>query len=204
MSCDHWRELASARLDGELAGDEATALDAHLATCPACRSFAADAADLGRAVRVRPAEPVPDLYAAIMAAAPAVGPTRTPLLQRWSRLALAWLAIVQLALALPALLFGDGAGMGHHVARHLGSFDVAIAIGLLYAAWRPERARSLLPVVAALAACLVVTSVADLSDGSTTTGLEAHHVLDMVGFVLLWLVAGRPRPAVRDLLAVRP
>ena len=87
---------------------------------------------------MRPAEHVPDLTREILAAArpPA---RRSPAVGRHASPSPGW-PIVQLALALPALLLGEGAGVAPHVARHLGSFDVAIAIGLLVAAWRPERA----------------------------------------------------------------
>jgi hypothetical protein len=107
---------------------------------------------------------------------------------------LAWVAIVELAFAVPALILGDSSGATSHVARHLGSFDVAIAAGLLYAALRPQRAAALIPVALVLTGCVVATASLDLTDGSTSSGLEAHHLIDLVGFVLLWIVAGRPLP----------
>jgi hypothetical protein len=101
-------------------------------------------------------------------------------------------------------VYGDSNGATSHVARHLGSFDVAIAAGLLYAAWRPQRALALIPVAVVLAGCVIVTATFDLTDGSTSSGLEAHHLVDLVGFALLWIVAGRPLPgrgAMRPTLA---
>ena len=50
-------------------------------------------------------------------------------------------------IAVPALIFGSDAGLPVHTARHLGSFDVALAVGFLFAAWRPSRIPGLLPVV---------------------------------------------------------
>ena len=117
---------------------------------------------------------------------------------------LAWVAVVELAFALPALIFGDSSGATSHVARHLGSFDVAIAAGLLYASWRPHRALALIPVALVLTGCVIVTATFDLTDGATSSGLEAHHLVDLVGFALLWVVAGRPLPgrgALRPTLA---
>ena len=53
-----------------------------------------------------------------------------------------------------------------HVARELGSFDVALAVGLLVAAWQPARAWGLLPVATVLALVMGVTAVLDLVDGT--------------------------------------
>ena len=69
-----------------------------------------------------------------------------------ARWALFVVALTQLVLAAPALLLGEDAGATVHVARELGSFDVALAVGLLVAAWQPARAWGLLPVIAALGA----------------------------------------------------
>jgi len=195
MECTSYRDLISARLDDELTVLEAEALAAHLHHCPECAQFAARAAALVPILRVRAADPIPDLVAPILAAAKA--PRRDPI-RHAARLMLAWVAAVELAFALPALVLGDSTGATAHVARHLGSFDVAIAAGLLYAAWRPQRALALIPVALVLTGCVVVTAALDLTDGSTSSGLEAHHLVDLIGFALLWVVAGRPLPRRRD------
>jgi predicted anti-sigma-YlaC factor YlaD len=77
--------------------------------------------------------------------------------------------------------------------------SVALAVGLVYAAWRPVRAFGLLPIAGALAACMVVAAAFDLADGRTAVLGEAHHVLDVAGLLLLWLLAGAPRPRGRRL-----
>jgi predicted anti-sigma-YlaC factor YlaD len=191
MRCDDIREAVSARLDGEElpVGVDAAAVDRHLATCTACAAHAAAAERLHRQVRVRSAEPVPDLVGPIMAAAPDLGrPAR-----EWPRYALLAVALTQLVLALPALLLGDDPGASIHVARELGSFDVALAVGLLWAAWQPRRAAGLLPMAAALAGTLIVTAVLDAGRGQAPVLGEAHHVLDLCGVALLWLVANPTR-----------
>ena len=196
-----YRELISARLDDELSMVEGDALDAHLHHCAECTGFAARAAALAPALRVRAADDIPDLVAPILAIAK---PPRRDTLRDAARMMLVWVAIVELAFAVPALVLGDSSGATSHVARHLGSFDVAIAAGLLYAAWRPHRALALIPVALVLTACVIVTATLDLTDGSTSSGLEAHHLVDLVGFALLWIVAGRPLPgrgALRPTLA---
>ncbi len=95
---------------------------------------------------------------------------------------------MQIAVAVPALLFGADAGLPVHTARHLGSFDIALAVGFLVAAWRPERIPGILPIVAALVVCLVGSSLLDVLSGTTGAANEAHHATDFAGLVVVWLL----------------
>jgi predicted anti-sigma-YlaC factor YlaD len=203
MDCRGVREAISAHLDGEEGPVDAAIVDAHLRACQACRAWSEDLAALHRLVRVRAADEVPDLSAAIVAArrrgrrSPLVarGPLAEPVSPvRWG---LFVVALTQLILAVPPLLLGEDAGATVHVARELGSFDVALAVGLLVAAWQPARAWGLFPVVAALGLVMLGTAVLDVVDGSAGLGGEAHHLLDLAGVVLLWLVAREDRPRQR-------
>ena len=102
MNCDLAQRSLSARLDGELHGSEAVAADEHVAGCTRCRTFLARAERVRAAVRIRPAEPVPDLVARIVGQLDAVTPARSPvrrlpgapLLQRWRRAMQAAAALV--------------------------------------------------------------------------------------------------------------
>ena len=68
MNCDRAQAAISERMDGErLPGRVTAALDAHLEGCAACRTFATKASRVRTAVRIRPAERIPDLVAPIMA-----------------------------------------------------------------------------------------------------------------------------------------
>ena len=189
----HIRQAISARLNGEPLSVDADALDAHLASCVECRAFAASAGELHGAMRLAPAPEIPDLTPGILAAIGAES-TRddTQLALRWI---LAIVALVQIAIAVPALVLGTDAGLPVHTARHLGSFDVALAVGFLFAAWRPSRIPGLLPVVVALVACLVGSSLLDVISGNTAALSEAHHVTDFAGLVVVWLLS---RPATRQ------
>jgi predicted anti-sigma-YlaC factor YlaD len=170
-------------------------VDTHVATCPGCRAWSEELSALHRMVRIREAEPVPDLSAAIVAAHQPTAARRSLLGQAISgpRWALLVVALTQLVMAGPAL-FGDDPGATVHVAREVGSFDVALAIGLLVAALQPARAWGLLPVAAALAAVMCGTAVLDLADGRVSSVSEAHHLLDLAGVAFLWLVAKEVRP----------
>lgn len=188
IDCDATREALSARADGEATSEEAALADAHLRGCVACRRYAADMERIDRLVRVRPAEPVPSLVAAVTARA------RPARLGRggWLRPALAWVSVVMLVQSLPALLFGEASGTSPHLARHLGAFGAALAIGFAYAAWKPHRAFGLLPFTAALVATTTVSIVADIVTGSRTPLAELIHVTELAGLALLWMVAGSP------------
>jgi predicted anti-sigma-YlaC factor YlaD len=192
MDCEQCRTALSADLDGEDPGVPRSAVDLHLAGCGECRAFEAGSARLHRA----PAEPVPDLSSAILSAIPPAVPDPAPVDERvqFLRVTLAVVAVIQLAMAVPALVLGDDAGLPTHVARHLGSFAVALGVGLLVVAWRPDRAPGILPVIGAVVLCLVASSVADILSGRAAPGAEVSHAPELVGLVTVWLLA-RSSPA---------
>jgi predicted anti-sigma-YlaC factor YlaD len=198
------RQVLSARLDGEDPGLDEAGIDeasvyAHLAQCAPCRVFAHRAEQLHRAVRLSPAPEIPDLTSAILTAigneprheelAGASFGTHDPETQRVLRWVLVAIAVAQIAIALPALLFGADAGLPVHTARHIGSFDVALAVGFLFAAWRPSRIPGLLPVVVALVVCLAGSSLLDVAAGNTAALGEAQHLTDFVGLAVVWLLS---------------
>jgi predicted anti-sigma-YlaC factor YlaD len=189
--CERAREHLSASLDGAVAppGPEVAP---HLETCAACASWLRAAAAVTRGLRVVPAEEVPDLTEPLLVAYRAAVAGARPAAGRGLRWVLAFVALAQLAIAVPGLVFGNDAGAPVHVAHELGSWDIALAVGFLYAARRPARAFGLLPLVGTLVGLLLVTSVLDLTGGRTATIAELPHALAVVGFCLLAALA-RPR-----------
>jgi predicted anti-sigma-YlaC factor YlaD len=187
MDCEHFRLGISARLDGEDAGIDDATLAWHLAGCEPCRRYETEAIALTRAVRVASAEAAPDLAPTIMAA---INAERMGKSRRFDpqalRAGLIALALVQMALALPILLFGREAGASVHIAREIGSFDFALAVGFLFVGWRPARAYGMLPLVAALVGCLGVTTAIDLIRGTATAVNESAHLLDLLGLASVW------------------
>lgn len=190
MDCENFRLGISARLDGEDAGVDDATLAWHLASCEPCRRYESEAIVLTRAVRVASAEPAPDLAPGIMAA---INAERVGKAHRFDpqalRAGLVALAVVQMALALPVLLFGRETGASVHIAREIGSFDFALAVGFLFVAWRPVRAFGMLPLVAALVGCLGITTVVDVVRGTATAVNESAHLLDLVGLAAVWELA---------------
>jgi predicted anti-sigma-YlaC factor YlaD len=179
MKCHEIREACSAGLDGEDPGVSRAVIEEHLGGCDSCRDF------------VRRAE-MRQLMPRI-----AIAEEHVPAMRRFVsspvRVALAGVALAQLSLAVPTLLFGSDEGAPVHVAHEVGAWDLALAVGFLFAAWRPLRAVGMLPFVAALSAGLVVTAVVDIANGKTPAVLELTHMLELVGTVLLWMLTS-PRP----------
>ena len=200
MDCRACREAISARLDGHDTDDPT--VDAHLAGCLECQAWRADAVALAHRVDLHTAQSVPDRSSAILAAladasAADEASARAEALLPW-RIGLAALGTVQLLLAAPVLLFGTEPGAGIHAAREMGSFDVALAVGFLVAAWRPARAWGMVPLVAALALCLAGTSVIDVAEGRATLTGETLHLTHVVGLVMLWALAHTYRRPLRS------
>jgi predicted anti-sigma-YlaC factor YlaD len=109
------------------------------------------------------------------------------------RLGLVLVAGAQLALATSPLLFAHDEGAPVHIAHEMGAWDVALAVGFLFAAWRPLRALGLLPFVAALTVGLIGTAVIDVVHGRAVAIVETTHLLELVGALLLWLLTLTPR-----------
>ena len=59
MNCEYFRELISARLDGELSHEEEQRLTEHLAGCPSCREIAERLAELKDTIGMEKPEAMP-------------------------------------------------------------------------------------------------------------------------------------------------
>ncbi|MGA3525804.1 zf-HC2 domain-containing protein [Melissospora conviva] len=202
MTCDDVRVALSARMDGEDPQAPAAALQAHMRDCAGCRDWLARAERLTRMVRVQPVR-VPDLTARVLAAVAADAPApaavrhaeRLRARQRVLQIAVAVAALGQLAVALPVLLAGFGIGADPHASREMASFDVALAVGFVLAAYRPERAQAFVPVALVLALCLGLTSVVDIANSTTALVHELGHLSAIVQAGLLWALGRTSRPA---------
>ena len=184
MECDRYRHALSARMDGEDLGIEPDLLTHHLSTCTACRNWEADAARLARAVRVNSADAIPDLTPGILAA---IGQERAP---AWRgvgalRVALGVVALFTIFLNAQDLFFADYIG---HTTRELSSFELALGVGFLSAAWRPVRAFGMVPLVGAFM-LLLVASTASNGESFSDMLTEGVHALQVAGAVLITLLS---------------
>ncbi len=207
MNCAHYREQLSARMDGEAVELPDAQLDAHLADCPACRGFADSAVAVNRRLRVQRVRELPDLSGPILAGLKRPAAVRRPRMATLLRVALAGVALAQLALGL-AQLFGlshmgmnmtamSGTPGQDHLFNETTAWNIAVGIGLLVAAARPRLARGFLTPLAVFVAVLTLVSIGDiLSRQVTVARLESHAFL-VLGLVLLFLVdraARKPAP----------
>jgi len=192
IDCERCRTAISARLDDEDPGVSSADVHAHLTECTSCRAYEVDVTSLHRTMRVTPAPQVPDLTPRILASIDGA-PRSSPHRDAW-RAGLGLVAVVQIVLGLPALVLGADAGLPVHTARHLGSFAVALGVGFLLVAVRPERAAGLFPLAGALVACLVLTSAVDVASGRTAALGELTHSTELLGLALCWMVGRSAAP----------
>jgi predicted anti-sigma-YlaC factor YlaD len=175
----------SARLDDEDDVGTGADADAHLGDCVVCQSWYEGAVAATRRVRLGLAPAVPDLTARVVEAVRRPGVLDRPP-RPVVRLALAGVAAVQIIAALPALLPGEPVAGHVHVGRELGAIEVALAIGVLAAAWRPWRVAGMLPVIVAVAVGLAATTLIDVVAGEASVLRELPHLLALAEAFLLW------------------
>jgi len=203
VKCVTCREALSARLDGETEPVPPEVVDRHVAGCAACRSWLAGAERLHRTMLLRPAPPVPDLTAVILERTPA------PPSEGWTaRIALAVVAIAQLGLAFAQLLGVEDHAAGHgsesligHLSHESSAWNLAVGVGLGWAAVRTKAAAGQLPALTGFVALLLALSAGDLVTGQVTAGRVLTHGLVVAGLLLLYVVnrqhrlRNRPSPA---------
>ena len=194
MTCERWRDAISCITDGEPSDIDPELVAAHVAKCPACQTFEADAERTRRILRVQPAPTMPDLAPRIVKLH-----RMSERIGRWSfaRTVLAVVAVEIVVLSVPDLVLGDQDDVTAHAARHLGAFSVAYAVALLVVVVRPARARTVLPVALVLAGMLSITAIVDVIGGHVPLVREAQHLPEVLSVILVWLLASpAPRRAV--------
>ena len=186
--CVAARETISADADGEASPIERERFARHVEQCDDCAAYRHRVTSLARATRVRPVAVDPLFVDEV------VQRSRPARLGRggWLRPALAWCGLLVAAQSISPLVFGDADGAPTHVARHVGASSLALAVGFIYIAWRPHRAFGMLPYVGALMAAMAVGAIFDVVGGDRSPLSETVHLSELVGMVLLWLIAGSP------------
>ncbi|HYQ67507.1 zf-HC2 domain-containing protein [Actinophytocola sp.] len=192
MDCLTCREALSARLDGEEEPAPAAETDRHLASCAECRAWETRVTQTSRLLRVREAIPVPDLSSAILATAVPPQSTRG----WWARIALVSVAVAQVGLALTQVL-GSGVSAGHgggshaavpaaeHLFNESTAWNLAIGVGLLWAAFRSRGTSGLIPVLAGFVLVVGVYSVQDLVSGTVAVTRVLEHALLLLALGLM-------------------
>jgi predicted anti-sigma-YlaC factor YlaD len=162
----------------------ASGLDAHLAACPDCARWEAEAVRLTRQARLSTLA-VPDLADSITT--DVVLPTRRVLRRRLLlRLALVLVGFVQLGIAIPQIAgTGVGMAMSEHAAHEGAAWSIAIAVAFLAAAMTPRRAAGLVPLLATFIVVLVVLSIHDFAAGAVPLDRLLTHIAALAGLLLL-------------------
>jgi predicted anti-sigma-YlaC factor YlaD len=199
MECSKVREALSANLDGEPASTSEPELIAHVRTCAPCRHFLEAARNLTTLTR-RTRPDTTDLTETVLENAR--GERHRP--DAWTttlRFGLVAVARAPGARAVPGQIYGTAQGAPIHIAHEIGSWDLALAVAFVFAAWRPLRAVGLLPFAAALSAALIFTAVVDVFHGHAVALTETTHLLELLGAALLYLLMAprtrRSRPLLR-------
>lgn len=189
MTCEQIREALSARLDGEPTGLPGPLVDEHVTGCRGCAEWQRQAVALREAALLPDA--APDLVASVLTTVRAEEARAAARRRRAivTRSALALIAVVQLALSVPGLIFGHDHTAPIHVAHEVGSFEAALALGLLLATLWPRLAAGMVPLVAAITGLLLLTAGSDVAAGRTTAAIEWPHLLDLTGALLLLRLA---------------
>ena len=182
-TCDRWIECVSAMADAEEPELPAELVLAHVRECESCAAFA-------RQLGVAAPSSDPDQLVEVVVSRNAAADRSPETLLVSALLAIAALAII--AYSIPPLLFGEDSGGSPHTARHLGAFEIAFAVALLVAAWRPARARSILPVALVLVLAIAITTVVDVIYGHVTMQAELLHLPELMALPLVWLLATPP------------
>ena len=186
MLCSDVRVSLSATLDGELPSLPPDVVDHHLRGCAACRRWSEEVTALHRSLRVQSAGAEPDRTGVILDALPPRRPIADEHVVGLRIITLA-IAIVQLVTSVPLIVAGHS--MDGHLERHIGIFALAMAVGLLVVAWRPERARAMLPILGVVVLGLLWSCFGDIWAGRPVPGNLLAHGADAAGFAAVWFLA---------------
>jgi len=181
--CAQVQEAISALADGEDPGLDPSLVEAHIATCPSCRSQREFIHGLRRS-KLREAETQDDLAPAVVRSARMLDGVWTWTFPRGV------LAICAVVIALTS--FGDllgGSEIDGHDARHLGAFSLAYVIALGVVVVRPARARTVLPISVVVTAALLITAVIDVADGAVSLSRELSHTPEIISLIAVWALA---------------
>lgn len=200
VGCDAYRELLSARLDGEATPSEIAVSDTHLAACEECRRWYERAASVSRLVRIGPVTQGPDVVDAVLAAAPGRGRARLARVL-WSLLgvlgaAQVALGVLQAASAAAAEYGGhpagvmSGASVGH-LWHESAAWNVAVGAAFLWVSGRRSRPAGIIPILTAFVIGLGLLSAGDIVNGHVGATRIASHGLLVAGYLIV-LALSRP------------
>ncbi|GAA4413551.1 hypothetical protein GCM10023148_08150 [Actinokineospora soli] len=175
-------------MDGEAEHVPSLEVDAHLAGCATCARWLEQSEALTRRLRVGPVVEAPDLSGAILARVP---------VKAEPRYGLVVVAVLQMGVALSQVLGSVAHGAGHLFNEGV-AWNLALAVGFLVAAMRPEHVPGLRVVLAGFVSVLGAYSVYDLVTAEASLVRVLSHLPVLLGLVLLYVGNGPGDRAVAD------
>lgn len=227
--CQFHREHLSADLDGEAGPGGAgpngagpsgprpnwAGLDAahrHLASCPGCGRWWAEATRINRLVRTAAADPGPGFTSAqldgLLDLLPEPARTGRSLPRRLLRVTLAVVGVVQVALGIWSLWVPHGGPEAHaagtagtgmlHMSHEYSAWSIALGISFLAGAVWTRHLAGALPVLVSFVGVLLVVSTIDLINDTVDLDRVVSHGLIVLGLgLVVAIVMTRPEPELR-------
>jgi predicted anti-sigma-YlaC factor YlaD len=185
-SCGDIRESISVSLDGEATPLAPAEIELHLAGCDVCRQWREAVHEVTRQYRLQVAQVQAPAPAGLRSAVMATLPPPRSWVMALARVALGVVGVAQVVVTGRLLMSGDSDSF-----RDLGALGVALGVGFLVAAVRPDRAIGMQPIVATAAVLLAGSAVFDLARHRTTVSDLAPHLLVLAGWLLILFLARR-------------
>lgn len=202
LDCDQAQVAISALLDDEDPAVDQEQLANHLDQCEHCAAWRRQAERVRRSLRLQRVQ-VPDLTESVLAAVaadPRIGQAAAIVRGRRTvlRVGLAIAALAQLLMALPLLAAGPQTPRAE-ASWEMAAFEIALAVGLVFVAWRPTYARAFVPVSVVLSLGLILGGVRNVSTDPAVLARNLSYLLAIVQAGLVWGVArGEPSTPDRD------
>ena len=185
VTCNHFRELVSARIDDEISDGDREWLDDHLAGCSGCATYQEQAWALRRSMRLSSVDADDSAPRIDLAQMPSI---RTASALQWALFVIGGTLV---ALSARAVIIAEGSA-DSHLGRHNGVFGTALGVAMLAVALKPQRAIGLVPLTSTVAVLMAIVAAADLVAARATVMSEAIHVVQFGGLVCLWVISGGP------------
>jgi hypothetical protein len=96
------------------------------------------------------------------------------------------LGVLELVTGAALLVTGGSGVVPVHLNREMGTFAVALGVGLLAAAARPARTGGLLAVMVTVASISVLVGAIDVAVGRIALVDEIPHLLEVAAVLALW------------------
>lgn len=181
MECLKAQEIFSACLDGEAEAEELAAAMSHVQSCLDCRRMTEAMRSTQSVVSRFEPESVPDQASVILDQSRRVRRLRRSIV----RGLLALDSLLLFLYVIPEILATTGDA---HLEHHLAVWGATFATTLALIAIRPSFARVVRPIATLFVLSMVIIALIDIFRGETPMLAETHHLLEVVGAVLIWLL----------------